>query len=346
MQIENRVRVGIIGLGRMGQNHIRAALSLQIKITRLFDLNSESITSSLHLINEGGVETSTSVQDFFAGLAENVDVLIISTTATSHFTYLKMGIESGVKKILCEKPLVSSISQIKELQNLIATSSVDIAVNHQMRFIPLYKEIVSLQSKYSMQSLVSMVVTAANFGLGMNVTHYFEAFRFITGAEIKKISGFLEEDLLTNPRGREFVDYAGIVFGINEMNQKFFADFSSSAGHGVVVVYNFEKGKIIVDEIQGKINILVREELDMELPSNRYGSPTREFNLKINVADSLAPTVSVLDSLLRNDNYPNFEVGSYAVRTALAAIYSSSNGNLPISPNEEKLSLLPELKWA
>lgn len=346
MQTERRLRVGIIGLGRMGQNHIRAALRLEMQITRLFDLNSESITSSLQLIEEVGVETFTSVEDFFSGLANNVDLLIISTTASSHFTYLKMGIVSGVKKILCEKPIVNSVSQINEIEQLINSSDVNVAVNHQMRFIPLYNEVIALQSKYNMKNLVSMVVSAANFGLGMNVTHYFEAFRFITGSKIDKISGFLETDLLANPRGREFVDYAGIVFGVNGMNQKFFADFSSIAGHGVIVIYNFEKGKIIVDEIQGKVKILVREESNMELPSNRYGSQTREFNETIKPADSLAPTVSVIQALIEGSGYPDFEIGSHAVLTALAAIYSSSNSNIPVSINEENLSLIPDLKWA
>jgi predicted dehydrogenase len=330
----------------MGQNHIRAALSLEMQITRLLDLNAESIEASLQIIREQGVETFTSEDKFFMNLCDHVDLLIIATTASSHFSYLKMGVLSGVKKILCEKPVVNSISQINEIQELIKSFDVDVAVNHQMRFIPLYTEVIALQSLYKMQKLVSMVVSAANFGLGMNVTHYFEAFRLIAGKKIHKISGYLESDLLANPRGREFVDYAGIVLGLNESNQKFFADFSSTAGHGVVVIYNFEKGKIIVDEIQGSVKVLVREESNMELPSNRYGSPTREIDIKIKPADSLAPTVFVIKSLVEGNDYPDFEVGSHAVQTALAAIYSSVNGNILISPDEEELMSMPDLKWA
>jgi len=266
METKPRLKVGVVGLGRMGQNHVRAALSLGMQITRLFDSNPESIASSLQLIREGGVEAFTSEETFFLNLSDDVDLLIIATTAPSHFSFLKMGIASGVKKILCEKPVVSSVAQINEIQELIKSFDVAVAVNHQMRFIPLYTEVIALQSKYKMQDLVSMVVSAANFGLGMNVTHYFEAFRLITGKNIQKIAGYLESDLIANPRGRDFIDYAGIVFGLNELNQKFVADFSSTAGHGVVVIYNFEKGKIIVDEIQGTVKILVREESNMELP--------------------------------------------------------------------------------
>ena len=346
MRTERRIRVGIVGLGRMGQNHIRAALGLKMQITRIFDLNSESIKSSLQLIEENGVEVFTSEESFFNNLSDNVDLLIIATTASSHYSYLKMGVTSGVKKILCEKPVVNSVAQINEIRDLINSYDVEVAVNHQMRFIPLYTEVVALQSKYRMQNLVSMVVSAANFGLGMNVTHYFEAFRFVSGMKIDKISGYLESDLLANPRGREFIDYAGIVFGVNQLNQKFFADFSSTAGHGVVVIYNFEKGKVIVDEIQGSVTILVREESNMDLPSNRYGSQTREFCIKIKPADSLAPTVSVIKSLAEGYGYPDFEIGSQAVRTALAAIYSSANGNILVSPNEEQIQSMPEVKWA
>ncbi len=346
MQTERRQRVGIVGLGRMGQNHIRAAISLNMQVTRIFDLNSESITHSLQLIGEDGVEAFTSVESFYKDIANYVDLLIIATTASSHFTYLKLGITSNVKKILCEKPVVNSVSQIHEIQDLIKTHNVEVAVNHQMRFIPLYTEVIALQSKYKMQNLVSMIVSAANFGLGMNVTHFFEAFRFISGGEIDKISGHLESELLTNPRGPEYVDYAGSVFGVNKRNQKFFADFSSNAGHGVVVIYNFEKGKVIVDEIQGAVKVLVREDSDMELPSNRYGSQTREFLFNIKPADSLAPTASVINSLVFGKSYPDFEIGSQAVRIALAAIYSSANGNILISPNDEQIVNIPEVKWA
>lgn len=74
-----------------------------------------------------------------------------------------------------------------------------LAVNHQMRFMEQYTNIKGLIDAAEFGGLRSMVVTAGNFGLAMNGSHYFEAFRYLTGESIAQISAWFDPSNVPNP---------------------------------------------------------------------------------------------------------------------------------------------------
>ena len=45
--------------------------------------------------------------------------------------------------------------------------------------MPIYKLVKDLNKNQTFGKLLSLNISAANIGLGTNVTHYFEAFRWI-----------------------------------------------------------------------------------------------------------------------------------------------------------------------
>ena len=49
-------------------------------------------------------------------------------------------------------------------------------INHQMRYLPQYQIPKKLVNSESCNGLKSMHISAGNFGLAMNGTHYLEAF--------------------------------------------------------------------------------------------------------------------------------------------------------------------------
>ena len=337
------ISVGIVGLGRMGLNHIRAVQTLGYVVKDICDKNSEALDKAMLLIENVEVRASSDFDYFFSKL--DVDLLIISTTADSRFEILNRALSLNVKLILCEKPILSSAHEIEEIELSARKSTSKVAVNHQMRFMEIYSKVVELKKSRDLGKITSMSVSGANFGLGMNGTHYFEAFRFVTGTEIYSISGQIDSELLPNPRGAVFADYSGSLLGMTQDNVKMFMDFSAGAGHQAVVVYNFRNGKIIINEHQGKLYFSKRASDFMELPTNRYALEGEYAEYSIAPVDSLNPTIEVIRSLVENSNFPSLENGIHAIKCALATILSSEKNGSPTLLDDENIKLLTTLRW-
>ena len=116
------------------------------------------------------------------------------------------------------------IDEFKKMINACNVSNSLLAINHQMRFIEQYQIIKELSSSEEFGGLKSVNVSASNFGLAMNGSHYFEIFRYLTGYKNKEVSFSNDEENVRNPRGNEFRDNSGQLFAVNEAGQRLYME--------------------------------------------------------------------------------------------------------------------------
>ena len=271
----------------MGMVHLEAAMKSNLTPRVVFDSDSQRARDALSTLRLSDVLVASDINEF-ARLSSG-DLITIATTSPAHLELIRMAAESGSSLIVCEKPIVNSFDEILALRGLVEKYNLQIAVNHQMRYLEQYTKIREWQDGYGLGRMTTMSVSAANFGLGMNATHYFEAFRWLTNEKIRQITGWVHTQSAPNVRGSQFYDYAGTLIGFNPSGAKLFIDFPEQAGHQVVVVYTFEFGKITVNELLGEAIINVRSEEFLKLPSTRYGSPDSQFEksfASVNLVDS------------------------------------------------------------
>ena len=92
------VKVGLIGLGRMGQNHLRVLSILKnVEIVFIFDINDEmakGIGASYGVTAEHDLEL----------VLGKVDAVIITSPTVTHADYVRQAAKY-VKNIFVEKPL-------------------------------------------------------------------------------------------------------------------------------------------------------------------------------------------------------------------------------------------------
>lgn len=315
------MNIFIIGFGRMGQRHFEIVKKYQQANVLIFDLNHASHTTPEGLSIYDPALIKTYLKD------KKPSLVIIATTAPSHCDYLKWCIEENIEFVLCEKPLCVSLKEASLLYELSKNAQTKIAINHQMRFMEQYTRIKALIGNDAFGTLRSISVQGGNFGLAMNGTHYFEMFRFMTGAYPQKVWASLKKQEGPNPRGKDFCDMAGIIRLENANGQRFHMDISEDQGHGVFVIYTCALGQIYVDELAGYVYTSRRKDSeDAALPSTRYGMPAATHNLYIDPADSLEPTARVLKSLLNDVDFPTLQDGIATIRTLVAA-YASSDRN-------------------
>ncbi len=124
------IKVGVIGCGHWGPNHIRIFNYLpNSKITICADISEERLKSIQSLFPQ--VRVTTNYQDILND--PQVDAVCIASPTNTHFTISKQALEHG-KHVLCEKPLALTPEECLELQAISEQKKKILMVGHIFLF--------------------------------------------------------------------------------------------------------------------------------------------------------------------------------------------------------------------
>jgi predicted dehydrogenase len=337
------MKVCVIGVGRMGRRHIAAARGAGFELAGIFDQSPEALAATL---TECGVEKNLAFSDAGRMLAATrPDAVVISTTAPSHCEFVCAAAAAGVRYILCEKPMASSLEECDRMIAACRAAGAKLAVNHQMRFMEQYTDIKALIETPEFGGLRSMVVAASNFGLAMNGSHYFEAFRYLANEAVAEICCWFDPNNVPNPRGPQYIDRSGQLRAVSASGVRLMIELGADLGHGIEVVYGCRNGQILVDELAGFVRGIHRQPEYRDLPTTRYGMPATEFQRKIAQADATKPTEGLWRALLADESYPDGESGRHAVAALVAANLSGESGGRSVAL-DSGLPLERKFMWA
>ena len=328
INFKKNIRVALIGAGRMGCRHIKIARALKLDVIGICDQNQEALRFAGE---EAFIPADSLFQDVQAMLEKKKPTcVVIATTTPAHFTYTCLAAKLGVKYVLCEKPMAVSLAECDRMVKTCHQYGTRLAINHQMRFMQQYTEPKKIALSMDFGGLSSITVAGGNFGMAMNGTHYFEMFRYMTDEEPYEVTAWFSKDRVPNPRGRQFEDRAGSVRVTTKSGKRLYMEISADQGHGVKVIYSGRQGQIVVDELNGTMQVDIRSKQHRGLPTTRYGMPGIQTLKKIQPADVLDSSKAVLKALLEGKNYPTGEEGRMAVATLVAAYVSNENGHKPV----------------
>jgi len=123
------LRVGIVGTGAMGTNHLRVARSIPgITITAAADRDPAQLQTAMQA---QPVPTVGHYRD----MLPEVDAVMVSTPTESHFEIARFFISHG-RHVLVEKPMTRTLEEADELIRLASTHGVVVGVGHLERFNP------------------------------------------------------------------------------------------------------------------------------------------------------------------------------------------------------------------
>lgn len=131
-----KLRVGVVGTGFWGKNHIRVFNELEkTELVAICDVNADRVKQ---VSIEFDVKPYTNTQDMLK--SEKLDAVSICTWSTKlakeAFTALKMG-----KHVLIEKPMATNQKQAKKMVQIAEKEELILEVGFLMRFIPGIKRI-------------------------------------------------------------------------------------------------------------------------------------------------------------------------------------------------------------
>ena len=128
------IRVGVIGVGNMGQHHTRVLSRLKnVELVGVSDVNVEL-----------GLDTASKYRvrffEDYHSLIDLVDAVCVAVPTRLHHTVGMSCLRAGIH-VLIEKPIAASIAEAESLVNAAAESNCILQVGHIERFNPAFKEL-------------------------------------------------------------------------------------------------------------------------------------------------------------------------------------------------------------
>lgn len=128
------IRVGVIGVGNMGQHHTRVLSRLKnVELIGVSDINLEL-----------GLDTASKYRvrffEDYHSLIDHVDAVCVAVPTRLHHTVGMNCLRAGIH-VLIEKPIAANIAEAESLVNAAAESNCILQVGHIERFNPAFKEL-------------------------------------------------------------------------------------------------------------------------------------------------------------------------------------------------------------
>ncbi len=137
------MRVGVIGLGRLGKIHSRIYhKSSGAQIAALCDINKTRLKETANFLNISPFST----QNYKKVLDKRINAVSIATDTSSHYEITKFFLENGVH-CLVEKPLVTDLKQARHLLSLARKNKRLLMVGLVERFNSAYQAVKSITKR-------------------------------------------------------------------------------------------------------------------------------------------------------------------------------------------------------
>lgn len=199
--MNNVVKIGLLGVGKMGQNHLRnLAMLKQVEISFIYDFDKEVC---LNLSKQYGVKISEDLEKDL----QSVDGVVIVTPTFTHSNYIKQ-VSKYVKNIFVEKPLTDTLESSLEIVKLAKEKNLNIQVGFIERYnsavVALEKVIKNsnyiINIDFSRTNKVSSRITDVDVVIDLMI-HDLDLALYINGKP-KKIEahGYIKEDMIEYAR--------------------------------------------------------------------------------------------------------------------------------------------------
>jgi predicted dehydrogenase len=195
------IKVGIIGVGNWGKNHLRIFLSLpNVDLNYICDLNENT------LLKIKAHHPKVFVTQDADELIENVDAVVIASSANTHYKLTKNSLLKG-RHVLVEKPLALNFREGEELVKISKKKKVILMVGHLLIYHPAIVKLKEYIEKGELGDIYYLYSQRLNLGrirVDENVMwslapHDISVANYILNAEPLKVSAkgrsYIQKDI-------------------------------------------------------------------------------------------------------------------------------------------------------
>lgn len=189
------IKVGVIGLGVMGRNHVRVYSELSdVELAGIADVDpglAQSLAKKYH---------TTPFRDYRDLFQRDLDAVSIAVPSSLHHKVALAAANAGAN-MLIEKPIADSVSSANSIIEAASKNRVKLMIGHIERFNPVVP-IIKKEVEGTAVSLIEITRIGPfpprirDVGVVIDLaTHDIDLLRYITGSEFKKIYGLTSRNL-------------------------------------------------------------------------------------------------------------------------------------------------------
>ena len=242
-------RILIIGIGSIGKNYLNEAIKRKLKCF-VFDLKYSPTSSQ----NTTYISSKLELKKILSQI--NIDYAVISSWTNSHFEYFKLLTKFNIKNILIEKPICSSMGELKEIKRIIKEKKIKIFSNYRWRLANIHNKINNLSDKYNLGEIISINSIGGAFCLSTGGFHILDLIFSLTNLKLDNINIYSKINRTKiNPRNKYFFIYEGFINLYNKKNE-FYAsiNYTNNSYLSPIQIINFREA-VMYFTIDGKYKI-------------------------------------------------------------------------------------------
>ncbi len=160
--MSDKVKIGLIGTGRIGQVHAASIAALPETTLRwVCDPFVESAKATAQKY-EGAQVTTDPTEVLDSG---DVDAIIVASPTPTHVDLISAAIDAGVP-VLCEKPIDLDIARVDALREKARAATVPVVLGFNRRFDPHFAELHRRVARGDIGPLEQLTITSRDPGTG------------------------------------------------------------------------------------------------------------------------------------------------------------------------------------
>jgi len=154
----SRLKVGVIGAGAWGKNHVRTLASLpETSLAAVCEVD-PGIRDRLTKQYPG-----TLVTDSISALLERVEAVVIASTARTHAELGRKAVEAGIPALV-EKPFALTVADAEGLADLAARRGIPVLAGHLLEYHPVVEQLRRLVIERALGDLYYLYSQRVNLG--------------------------------------------------------------------------------------------------------------------------------------------------------------------------------------
>jgi predicted dehydrogenase len=299
-------RAIIIGCGSIGLKHLRALLdlseSVEVVDPKVIDL--ESLQQELRKT----VKNYISLSEVSCSTCAN-DIAVISNWGPDHYQAFVNLVNLGFKKIILEKPMVVSLSQLDDVVSLSAKYKIHVAVNQGWHYVELAERIAHFGSLYNLGDIEAIWINGGARCMSTAGSHYIHlANRLFITDPVEIFAHFSQQNI--NPRSTSLVYVEGVCSILYPQGKRLSISFSNrSSVEGTMQIL----WRDAIGVFEGEYLSLSTRPRDRDFKDviTRYGQPTvqlfhgRLFDSNVSLQDL---EMQSMYEKLSSDTYENLRL--------------------------------------
>ncbi len=323
-----RLRAAVIGLGRHGLRHVQALQQIDdVQLIAVCDTRADALAQVTK--DHDDVKAYTVWEQLLEN--ENLDLVSVVTNGPSHAPITIAAAQSGVRYILCEKPIATSVHDALAMIDVCRQKGVRLTVSHGRRWVSSYQKLRDLIADGAIGKLAHFWFTCGGGLFAGNGGHILDLARMLSGSNATSVVGRLDESGAPNPRGAEFRDPGALALYWFENGMRMVVDMFEDLIVPPRIEIVGSQGRITIEDLTGRWEILGRSPEERLAAQSQFWLPLRPVPFEPEELDMIAMLIDALKELISDRKISCAgEDGLASLEMLIGAHISSQRGSVPI----------------